>query len=307
MRRFFLLGPTASGKSAVAVPLARLLGAEILTLDSMQVYRGMDVGTAKPGPEERGGVAHHLLDLADPREEYSVARWLEAADAVEADLRARGIHALYAGGTGMYLKARVSGLVETPPPPEDLRRRLRERLEAGEREALRAELERLDPALHARLHPGDDQRLLRGLEVVLSTGRPLSSWQEEWEPGEPLGEPAVALAWEREVLRRRVEERFDRMLEEGLVEEVQALRAAGGPGPTARKALGYRQILDWLEGRISREEARRRAIQGTRTLIRRQMTWLRSFPDLRWLPVGESDDPEDLARKARDLLREARG
>lgn len=302
-RRAFLLGPTASGKTAVAAELAPLLGAEVLSMDSMLVYRGMDIGTAKPAAAERAAVRHHLLDLVEPDQPFSVARWLREARAAEAEVAARGAVALYAGGTGLYLRALAAGLHDGPPVPREVRAAVAAELRApAGRERLREELRRGDPALHARLHPADEKRLLRGIETLRFTGRPLSAWQTQWDGRRAVGAPAVALAIPRENLRTRVEERFDAMLAAGFLDEVRRIRATTGFGPTAQKALGYRQLLEHLEGRCTLEQARARAIAATRTLIRRQMTWLRSFPDIRWIEAQPDEPRGTLARRALEVL-----
>lgn len=289
MKRYFLLGPTASGKTRVALALAEPLQAEIVSMDSMLVYRGMDLGTAKPSAEEQAQVPHHLIDVVEPHEEFSVARWLEAADQVERALADRGRNALYVGGTNLYLKARTAGLLASPPIPEEVREAVRQKSESeGGLDALYRELQEVDPDSAQRIHPNDAQRIHRAIEMYRATGRPLTALQQEWSPDQALGEAAVALAWPREELRERVARRFDLMLEQGFLAEIRQIRAAMGFGPTAAKALGYRQMLAYLDGACSLEEARDRAITGTRTYIRRQMTWLRSFPDLNW--VGMCDD-----------------
>ncbi len=296
--RAFLLGPTASGKTEAAVAWARQVGAEILSMDSMLVYRGMDLGTAKPSMEERGGVPHHLIDLVDPREEYSVSRWLEAAQAAEAEVLARGAWPLYVGGTGLYFKAITAGLFAGPSVPAELRAAVERELAAGGREALRAELGRVDPELHARLHPNDDKRLLRGIETFRATGRPLSSWQAQWKAEDKrIGEPAAALVWPRELAHARIERRFDAMMAGGLIEEVQGVLARGGFGRSASMGLGYRQVLDHLAGLCSLPEARDKAVALTRRLVRRQTTWLRSFPDLRWVEAAPGDSAESLGAR----------
>ncbi|HEX9792740.1 MAG TPA: tRNA (adenosine(37)-N6)-dimethylallyltransferase MiaA [Planctomycetota bacterium] len=303
--RAFLLGPTAAGKTAVAIALARHLPLEVLTLDSMQVYQGMDIGTAKPGPAERGAVAHHLLDLVPPDQEFSVARWLDAAHRTEAEVRARGRLPLYVGGTGLYLKALTAGLLAGPSVPAEVRAAVASELAANGREALRAELRHGDPELHARLHPNDDKRLLRGVEILRACGRPLTALQQQWREGARIGAPAVAIEWPRERLRERVAERFDAMLESGLLEEVARLRTDPGFGAAAGKALGYRQLIEHLDGECTLQEAVARAVTLTRTLIRRQMTWLRSFPDLQWAVVGSTDAAEVVAAGIADRLLSA--
>jgi len=301
--RRVLLGPTASGKTAVALRLARKLGAEILSLDSMQVYRGMDIGTAKPSPGEQAEIPHHLLDMVDPDEAFSVGQWLTAAAGAEADLASRGKSSLLAGGTALYLKALVSGLHSVPAPHPSLRQTLEEELaEEGGLERLAAELEETDPELHEGLHPHDVRRLLRGLEVWRSTGRPLSDWRRDWKETPALGIPAVALCRPRETLHGRIEARLDGMLDGEFVEEVAAISQGSGFGVTAKRAIGYAEILDHLDGGLSLDEARERILVSTRTLVRRQETWLRSFPDLVRLEAEEGEDAVSLADRAAAIL-----
>ncbi|MGB0953249.1 MAG: tRNA (adenosine(37)-N6)-dimethylallyltransferase MiaA [Planctomycetota bacterium] len=294
--RYFLLGPTASGKTAVSLALAEHLNAEILSLDSMLVYRGMDIGTAKPSREEMAQVPHHLIDVVDPSEEYSVKRYVEAAQAVETELATRGKTALYVGGTTMWFKALMFGLLEVPEASAEVRAALEEQLqtEAGVA-ALRAELEQVDPAAFERIHPNDTRRLQRALETWRQTGRALSDWQSQWSQEQVLTAPTALLDWPREVLRARVELRFSMMVEAGLLEEVQGIREGVGFGRTAGKGIGYRQVIDHLEGRCSLEEALQQCVTKTHVLIRRQMTWLRSFPGILKIPMTDRLDPEVVA------------
>lgn len=294
--RYFLLGPTASGKTAVSLALARHLHAEILSLDSMLVYRGMDIGTAKPSLEERATVPHHLIDVVDPSEEFSVKRYVEAAAAVEQDLAARGKTALYVGGTTMWFKALMFGLLEVPEASVEVRAELEQLLQQeGGIEAMRAELEQVDPAAFERIHPNDTRRLQRALETYRQTGRALSDWQSQWSEDRTLKAPTALLDWPREVLRARVELRFSMMVEAGLLEEVQGIRDGVGFGRTAGKGIGYRQVLEHLEGRCSLDEALQQCVTKTHVLIRRQMTWLRSFPGILKIPMTDRLDPEVVA------------
>ncbi len=301
-RRFFLLGPTAAGKTEVALALAPLLGAEIFSLDSMLVYRGMDLGTAKPDAAERARVRHHLLDLADPDEDFSAARWVSAARAAEAEAARRGVAALYAGGTALYLKALLHGLPEGRTVPASVREGLlAEHAAPGGLERLRAELERVDPVAAARIHPRDAKRLLRALEHARAFGEPWSAALAPWPPGGALGAPAVALRWSRAALHARIEERFARMLEQGFLEEARRLLAHPGFGRAARRAVGYRWLIEHLEGRLALAEAVERGKRDTRVLVRRQETWLRSFPDLHWV-AAEGRSPAEVAAEAARLL-----
>lgn len=305
MRRYFLLGPTAGGKTGVALRLAPLLGAEILSMDSMLVYRGMDVGTAKPSAAERAEVPHHLLDLVGPDEEFSAARWVAAARACEERLRARGRHALYVGGTALYLKALLHGLPEQRTVPAAVRAAVRAEWDAeGGPQRLRAELARVDPAAAAFLHADDAKRIQRALEHARAFGEPWSAARAPWPSGGAIGAPAVALRWPRALLHARIAERFARMMEEGFLDEVRRLRAAPGFGPTARLGIGYRELLGHLAGEFELEEAVRRAVRATRVLVRRQETWLRSFPDLVFVE-GSGDRPAEAiaAAAAAALLR----
>ena len=300
-RRVFLLGPTASGKTAVGVAMARRLDAEILSLDSMLVYRGMDLGTAKPSAAERDGVPHHLIDVVGADEPFSVARYRDLALDTEAEVRARGKLPLYVGGTTMWFKALVHGLLEVPSAPAELRAALEAEADADPA-VLRTELERVDPAAAARIHVNDRRRVIRALEVHRHTGRSLSAWQAEWDVRDAIGEPTVVLRWPRELLHVRIVERFQLMLAAGLLDEVRALAAAPGFGPTAAKAIGYRQLLDHLAGRCTLEEAVAAAVKATKVLVRRQTTWLRSFPDVRWLDVEGAEEASVLAARACSAL-----
>lgn len=303
VNRYFLLGPTASGKTAVALQAAPALAAEIVSMDSMLVYRGMDLGTAKPSAEEQAVVPHHLIDLVEASEDFSVAKYLQATERVERDLAARGKNALYVGGTNLYLKALTAGLLEVPEASPELRKQLRSEWDSeGGAQRIRAELQQVDPQLLAKVHPNDAQRLLRGLEVHRTTGRSLSDWQQQWRDRATLEEPAVALNWPRQVLRERVELRFDQMLKAGFVDEIQAIQAAGGFSRTAAKALGYRQVLEYLDGSSTLDAARQSAITLTRTYIRRQMTWLRSFPDLQWVEMARDEQPRAVEQVAAEVV-----
>ena len=272
-------------------------------MDSMLVYRGMDLGTAKPSADEQAQVPHHLIDLVAASEDFSVAKYLQETERVEADLAARGKNALYVGGTNLYLKALTAGLLEVPDAPPEMREQLRNDWQSeGGPARVRQELQQVDPELVAKVHPNDAQRLLRGLEVYRTTGRSLSDWQQQWGRQDTIGEPAVALNWPREVLRERVEMRFDQMLEQGFLDEIRSIQQTGGFSRTAAKALGYRQMLTYLDGSETLEAARQSAITLTRTYIRRQMTWLRSFPDLQWVEMADGMQPRPVDQVADEVV-----
>lgn len=296
-----LVGPTAAGKSALAMALAERCGAELVSLDSMQVYRGMDLGTAKPSAEERGRVRHHMLDLVDPDERYDVQRFLADLEPVRADLAARGARALFVGGTAFYLKALTHGLFEGPPTD----RALRARLEAEARElgspALHARLVELDPDSAARLHPNDEKRVVRALEVLEQTGRRLSEWQREWRDDQGEGQTGrprllVGVGHEVEQLDRRIRARTERMLDAGWPEEAARIRAGCGFGPTAVQALGYAEVLRLVDGELTRAACVEAVALRTRQFARKQRTWYRKFPEIEWVG-GELEQQLEAARR----------
>ena len=285
-----LVGPTASGKSALALEVARRLGdVELVSADSMQVYRGMDVGTAKPTASERAEVAHHLLDVADPHEDYSVARFQALAADVIRGIEARGRRALVVGGTGLYVQAVVDGL-DLPGEWPGLRAELDGRPPAE----LHRRLTDADPLAASRIEPGNTRRLARALEVTLGSGRPFSSF------GPGLGAyPAatrfrLAGVWlPRAVLGGRIEARYRAQLAAGFVDEVRRLSAVpGGLSRTASRALGYRELLDHLAGSCSLQDAVSAAVRRTREFARRQRAWFRRDPRITWL--GSPGNPVDL-------------
>lgn len=290
----FLVGPTASGKTALALDLCRRSGAEVVSLDSMLVYRGLDIGTAKPTRAERAAVPHHLLDLVGPEERFDVQRFLAALREVLEELERRGVPPLFVGGTGFYLAAVLRGLFEGPPVDPSLRARLEAHARALGPERLHAELHGIDPASAARLHPHDTRRVVRALEVFAQTGRTLADWQQEWQ-GEPTarerGARLVGLAVETDELDRRIRVRTEQMLDAGWREEAVAVRASAGFGPSAAQALGYAEVLAWADGKLTREEALERIALGTRQFARRQRTWYRKFP-IEWLPSDAPDREE---------------
>ena len=287
---YALLGPTASGKSALALEAAEKLPLEIVSMDSALVYRGMDIGTAKPSAAQRACVPHHLIDLVDPDHAYSAGRWRQAAIAKVQEVISRNRIPLLVGGTMLYYRALTGGLDALPPADAQVRAEID--AEAARRgwPALHAELERIDARTAQRLAPNDAQRIQRALEVWRLTGRPLSSLQSGARQDLPFELKGLALVPERAVLHERIAERFDAMLGLGLVDEVQGLRQRyrlSAVMPSMR-AVGYRQVWEYLEGRYDKAALREKGVAATRQLAKRQLTWLRSFAGLQRLETGEA-------------------
>jgi len=279
---WILSGPTAAGKSALAIPLARRLDAEIVSVDSMAVYRGLDIGTAKPTAADRRRVPHHLLDVVGPSEDYSVARWLaDAADAV-AGIRGRGRRILFVGGTPLFLRALREGLAELPPADPRLRESLSAEAKAGGSAALHARLAAVDPAAAGRIHPNDVKRIIRSLEVAALAGEPQSIAFRP-SPNPLFDERLLVVDRPRAWLHHAIDSRVERMFADGLVEETRAAIASGGIGRTASQAAGYAEALAVVEGRMTVAEAIDATKRRTRQLAKRQLTWLRSFRGAVWL------------------------
>jgi tRNA dimethylallyltransferase len=282
-KAYALLGPTASGKSSLALALAERAPLEIVSMDSAQVYRGLDIGTAKPSAAERGRVPHHLVDIVEPDRAYSTGRWRADAIRTIGEILAKGKVPLVVGGTMLYYRALVGGLDALPQADAEVRAAIN--AEARERgwPALHAELERVDPRSARRIPASDTQRIQRALEVWRLTGKPLSSLQGVARAALPFALKAFALVPpDREALNQRIAERFEAMLEAGLVDEVRRLRSRYRltPGMPSMRAVGYRQAWQHLEGELTEAAMREQAIAATRQLAKRQLTWLRSFREL---------------------------
>ena len=304
-----IAGPTASGKSALALALAEQLPAEIISVDSALVYRGLDIGSAKPTAAERVAVPHHLIDIRDPGQPYSAAEFVRDATRLIADIRARGRTPLLVGGTMLYFKALRHGLDDMPPADAAVRAQLEAQARQHGWPALHAELARVDPLTAARLPPGDSQRIQRALEVWRLTGRPLSSFHatnsEAARARQTSAWPLFSLETEdRAWLHRRIAERFDAMLAAGFLDEVAALRARGDLSPElpALRAVGYRQAWQALDEGWPLALLRERGIAATRQLAKRQLTWLRGMP---WRRRLSADAPDALPRAVQAVLAAA--
>ena len=284
-----ILGPTASGKTDVALAAAAAIRGEILSVDSMQVYRGMDVGTAKPSHVERRGIAHHLIDVVPPTEAFTVARFVQSADAVIVNAAARGIPLVATGGTPLYYKSLFEGLFEGPGADEAVRAKLRGLPD----EELSRRLAEVDPEAASRIHANDHKRLVRALEVFELTGKPISSFQTAWTAQNWRHRAAwVGLHWDRDALNRRINARVKAMIAAGWVDEVRRLLAAHGSlSHTAAEATGYRELIDHVAGKTTLDETVEQIKIATRQLARRQMKWFRRFREVKWIA---GDQPADV-------------
>ena len=302
---WFLAGPTASGKSATAVTLARKLNAEIISLDSMAIYRGMDVGTAKPSVAERQQIVHHLIDIAEPHQEFSVAEFVRLAADAAAEITWRNRTPLFVGGTGLYLRSILRGLFEGPEANWELRQTLEQQtLEHGP-QWLHDRLASCDPVTAARLHPNDMRRIIRALEVFELTGQPISQGQQQ-HPRPESERPQVVVWLEppRDWLRNRIHQRVDQMMAAGWLEETRRLlQRQPPPGRTACQALGYRELIDHLFGRMTLEAAVEQIKTATRQFAKRQHTWFRNLEECVPLAITGQETPESLARQIIEMSR----
>ena len=300
-----IAGPTASGKTALAVELAKELHGEVVSCDSMQVYRRMNIGTAKPTPEEMQGIPHHMLDVAEPWEDFSVSRYCELATPIVEDILSRGKTAIIAGGTGLYMDSLIRGNAFAPFPSTGARERLEAQADAEGMEAMLAWLRSLDPDSAARLHLSDRKRILRALEVYLETGETITAHNRRTQALPPRFRPLwLGLDFaDRGELYRRIDLRVDEMLRQGLLEEIRELLASGIPPKcTAMQAIGYKEFVDSLQRSLPVEQAVEEVKKSSRHYAKRQLTWFRRNKALHWLTRGP-DSPEIL-EAARQILRE---
>ena len=294
-----IIGATASGKSELALEAASRAGGELLSVDSMQVYRHMDIGTAKPSADERRRVRHHLIDLVEPSETFTVARFVELADATINEAAARNVPLVATGGTPLYFKALFTGMFEGPGASAEVRDRLR----LLSNDELHARLASVDPAAAARLHRNDTRRLIRALEVHELTGQPISALQKEWgEPAQRHAAVWVGLDWDRDALNRRLNARVKARMEGGWLEETKQLLARHDElSQTAAEATGYAELIAHLHGRMTLEDAVEQIKIATRQLARRQMKWFRRFANVTWL---KGDAPlEEKVERVMELWR----
>ena len=300
-----IAGPTASGKTALAVELAKELNGEVVSCDSMQVYKHMDIGTAKPTLEEMQGIPHHMIDVAEPWEDFSVSRYCEMAAPIVDDIISRGKTAVIAGGTGLYMDALIRGNAFAPFPATGVRERLEAQADAEGMEAMLSRLRAVDPDAARRLHLSDRKRILRALEVYLETGETITEHNRKTQAVPPRYSPLwLGLDFARRgELYRRVDLRVSLMLQQGLVEEIQGLLADGIPErATAMQAIGYKEFVDALDGRCTIEEAADQVRQSSRRYAKRQLTWFRRNKAIHWLIRDTGDTGREILENARRIV-----
>ena len=300
-----IVGPTASGKTRLSVELAARLGAEIISFDSMQIYRGMDIGTAKPTVEERRGIPHHMIDIADPREDFSVSRFVEEADGILQDILSRGKPVVLVGGTGLYIDSLIKGLEFAPLPQSGVREELTRIAQEQGIEVLMERLRAVDPESAERIHPSNQKRVIRALEIYLESGKTMTQHNLETQEKPPKYEPLwIGLDYvNREALYSRINRRVDLMLEQGLLEELRGLLAQGIPSDaTSMQAIGYKELLGYIRGECTLEEAADLLKQASRRYAKRQRTWFRRNPKVNWLMLEDEPDFDKVLESCLPLL-----
>jgi tRNA dimethylallyltransferase len=300
---WFLTGPTASGKTRIAMCLAERLNAELISMDSMAIYRGMDIGTAKPALDLRAKVPHHLIDILDPTDLYSVSDYVAAAAACVQEIRQRGREPLFVGGTPLYLKAMLRGMFDGPPADPEFRAEVVAEIERVGIQALHERLEQVDPLSAKKLHPNDVRRIIRALEVHRATGAPISHMQLQFDDGRAAAEVRVfVLSWPRTELHIRINDRVDHMFADGFVEEVRNLLDRYETlGKTARQAVGYAEVISHLSEHVGLEETVRATKTRTRQFAKRQDTWFRSLSECRFIGRHDSQSPESVAEQIAEM------
>jgi tRNA dimethylallyltransferase len=310
-----ILGVTASGKSRLAFDLAKALDGEIISIDSMKVYRRMDIGTAKPSAEARAQIRYHLLDVVEPTESFSVASFLDLANHAVEQIKNRNKPVIGVGGTALYIKALLYGLFEGPSSDEKIRGELKQLAEKSGLQNLYHQLQQIDPAATERIHPNDSKRIIRALEVFHLTGKPISTFQKQWEQnssekhkpqcsttGKIDEWTIIGLRREKELESKRINSRVKKMLDDGLVDEVKSLLSEEKPlSEQARCAIGYAEIINYINGKTKLDEAIELIKKNTRRLAKGQRTWFKTFKNVNWLDIEPEESPEQLLAKVKEL------
>ena len=299
-----IVGPTASGKTKLSVALAQALDAEIISFDSMQIYRGMDIGTAKPTMEERGGVVHHMFDVAEPNEDFSVSRYVEMADQCLQDILARNKTAILVGGTGLYVDSLIAGREFAPYPSTGRREELEQRVKNEGIEPIYEELRAIDPEAAEQIHPANHKRVIRALEVYLETGKTFSEHNRQTQLIPPKYDPVwIGLDYKnREALYARIDQRVEEMFEQGLVQELKDLLTKGIPSQaTSLQAIGYKELFPYLDGIGTLEQAKEEIQRSSRRYAKRQRTWFRRNEKVNWIELDDIPNFDEIFHQARRI------
>lgn len=303
--KILILGVTASGKSTLAFELSKALAAEIISVDSMKVYRRMDIGTAKPPLEKRNMLPYHLVDVVEPSEAFSVDKFLDLTEKAVSDIQGRGKPVVAVGGTAMYIKALLFGLFEGPGSDEAIRARLNKSAKEVGLAPLHLKLRQVDPDAAERIHPNDEKRIIRALEVYEITGKPISHFQKQWEAEHPTGDwTVIGLRREKEMESQRMNARVKKMIEAGLVEEVIGLLAEEKPlSKQAAAAIGYAEMIAHLNGEMNLDDTVEKIKINTRRFSKSQRTWFKTFRNVRWIDIAKDDTIETVLKQTLDMIR----
>ncbi|MCD4831166.1 MAG: tRNA (adenosine(37)-N6)-dimethylallyltransferase MiaA [Anaerohalosphaeraceae bacterium] len=304
MDKILILGVTASGKAKLAFDLAQKLDTDIISIDSMKVYRRMNIGTAKPTSQSQKIVNYHLIDIVEPSESFSVDKFLELTASSAKQISASGKPIIASGGTAMYIKALLFGLFDGPGTDEKVRQKLREDIASKGLPELHKKLTVIDPVAAERIHQNDEKRIVRAMEVFELTGKPISSFQQQFEAEKPLDDwKIIGLRREKKLQSQRINARVKRMMEDGLVEEVKSLLAEEKPlSRQAACAIGYAEIIDHLQGNCDLDTALEKIKINTRKMAKSQRTWFKTFRSVEWIDIAQDDNPEDILQKTLELL-----
>ncbi|CUS98209.1 tRNA (adenosine(37)-N6)-dimethylallyltransferase MiaA [Candidatus Chrysopegis kryptomonas] len=298
-----IVGPTASGKTKLSLIVAEKINGEIISADSRQIYRYMDIGTAKPTLEERQKVKHYFIDELDPNEEFNAGIFGEKGREIIEDIFSRGKIPIIVGGSGLYVKSLIDGFFEGPGADWELREMLYRKASQLGKEAIYEELKKVDPVSAEKIHPNNLKRIIRALEVYYITGKPISQMQKEIKPEINFKTIQIGLNWDRKKLYKRIEERVDKMIKDGLIEEVKKLRELGfDKNLNSLQTVGYKEVFDYLDGLISYEQMIYLIKRNSRRYAKRQLTWFRQDKRIIWLDVDESTDFEKLADKVIEIF-----
>lgn len=301
--KILILGVTASGKGRLAFELAKELGGEIISADSMKVYKGMDIGTAKPPRQIREQIPWYLIDVVEPWESFSVAKFLELAEQRIEQIRSANKPVIVVGGTALYIKSLLYGLFKGPGSDEQIRSQLKQRMQNESSQALHNELASVDPETARRVHPNDAKRIVRGLEVYKLTGKPISSFRRQWDESKTVDWKIIGLRREKSVENHRINMRVKKMINEGLVDEVKTLLSKPKPlSKQAREAIGYSEIIDYLEGKMDLKKTIERIKINTRRLAKHQRTWFKRFRPVNWIDIDENETEKEIFERTLKLI-----